>query len=706
MNDSFKAIAERYLAQALNRPAGTFRAGQWECIAPLLHHKRVLVVQRTGWGKSMVYFLATRLLRDQGLGPAILISPLLSLMRNQIEAATRIGLVARTINSTNGDNWESICDEVLTGQVDILLISPERLANENFRQKILSKILPILSLFVIDEAHCISDWGHDFRPDYRRIIRILQALPNEVAVLATTATANDRVVKDVQQQMGSAITVQRGSLVRKSLSLQNITIPKMCDRMAWLVQTIPHLPGSGIVYTLTQRDAERLTEWLCLNQINAKAYHAGIDRYAVNTTTKESLEQALLSNKIKVLVATVALGMGFDKPDLGFVIHFQRPASVVHYYQQVGRAGRGVEHAYGILLSGEEDDRIADYFIQTAFPTQHYIDIVLGALRNAPDGLSIPEMQRKLNLSRGQLEKTIKYLTVEEPCPISKSKTRWLATPTAEYYTIDQAYVEAITKIRRAEQQQMRDYMVYNGCLMTFLQRALDDPNPSPCGRCYRCALETRLDPSVDPVLSNTAGLYLCHSYHPIQPRKQWPIKGTFTHYPFKSFKISDELQAATGRTLSMWRDEGWGNLVAQGRTLDNRFDDKLIGACAEMLHIWHPNPAPTWLTCVPSIRTPSLLEDFAQRLARVLNIPFVLCIKKIIDTPPQREMGNGFMRAKNLDGAFEINPKLVIQGPCLLLDDTIDTGWTMTVLAALLRKAQATTVYPLVLAYNPQSID
>ena len=466
-----KAIG--YLKTSLNNPRASFRDGQWESIERLLNHKRVLVVQRTGWGKSMVYFLATKLLREQGAGPTLLISPLLSLMRNQIEAAERIGVTATTINSTNDDEWDAIQAELDANQVDVLLISPERLANDNFRQNVLSSLASNIGLFVVDEAHCISDWGHDFRPDYRRIVRVLQAIPPNVPVLATTATANDRVVNDVKSQLGDDIELIRGSLVRKSLKLQNIDIPSPAARMAWLAQTIPALPGSGIVYTLTQRDAERVTEWLQVNNINAKAYHADIPDREDGTSVREELEQQLLNNDIKVLVATVALGMGFDKPDLGFVIHFQRPASVVHYYQQVGRAGRAVDEAYGILLCGEEDDHIADYFIRNAFPPQEHISAIIKALDDSDNGLSVPSLQGFLNLRQSQIEKTLKYLTVESPSPVTKIGSKWQVTAAAETYSVDQEYIEEITAIRRAEQEQMQDYMQHPGCLMAFLQKLL-----------------------------------------------------------------------------------------------------------------------------------------------------------------------------------------------------------------------------------------
>ncbi len=691
--------AENYLKTALGNPHASFRDGQWESIEQLLNHNRVLVVQRTGWGKSMVYFLATKLLREQGAGPTLLISPLLSLMRNQLEAAQRIGVTARTINSTNTDEWEQIQNEVTSNQVDVLLISPERLANDAFRQNVLANIATNIGLFVIDEAHCISDWGHDFRPDYRRIVRILQAIPSNVPVLATTATANDRVVTDVQSQLGDDIILQRGSLVRKSLKLQNIIMPSPAARMAWLAQTIPALPGSGIIYTLTQRDAERVTEWLQVNEIAAMAYHAGIGE------GREELEQQLMNNELKALVATVALGMGFDKPDLGFVIHFQRPASVVHYYQQVGRAGRAVDEAYGILLGGEEDDNIADFFIRSAFPPQQHISEILDVLDNADNGLSVPELQRVLNLRQSQINKTIKFLTVESPSPIVKIGTKWQVTPTASSYSINQDYVNAIIEIRRQEQSQMQEYMQHTNCLMAFLQAALDDPTSDNCGKCRNCSPEQLLNESYDNGLANRAALFLRRSYQPLLPRKQWPVSNIFEHSELNGYKIATQLQASEGRALSLWRDAGWGQLVAQDKYQANRFSDDLVQACVEMLQEWNPDPTPKWVTSIPSLIHPELVPDFAERLANALGLPFVPCIKKVRTNKQQKFMENSYQQVKNLDGAFQVTDQC-LEGECLLVDDMVDSRWTFTVTAALLLNAGCAAVYPMALALNSPRMD
>ncbi|GBC61436.1 RecQ family ATP-dependent DNA helicase [Desulfonema ishimotonii] len=695
-----RTVALNYLRTALNNPHANFRDGQWESIEGLLARKRMLVVQRTGWGKSMVYFLATKLMRRQGFGPTLLISPLLSLMRNQLEAASRIGVTAKTINSINNDKWDQIQGELIADKVDVLLISPERLANASFIHDVLSVIAEKIGLFVVDEAHCISDWGHDFRPDYRRIVRVLQAIPSNIPVLATTATANDRVIKDVMSQLGDDIDLFRGSLTRESLKLQNIYMPSPAARMAWLAQTIPNLPGSGIIYTLTQRDAERLSEWLRINGIDAKVYHAGIPSREDGTSVKEELEQQLLNNEVKVLVATVALGMGFDKPDLGFVIHFQRPASVVHYYQQVGRAGRAVDEAYGILLCGEEDDHIADFFIRNAFPPQTHITAILEALDRSDDGLSVPSLQSALNLKKSHIEKTIRFLTVESPSPITKVGSKWHVTPAAVNYKINQVYVDEITQIRRQEQSQMQEYMSHQGCLMAFLEKALDDPHPGKCGKCKNCNSERLLPEQYNDKIANRATRFLKRSYQKIKPRKQWPAHNPMPVYGFTG-NIREELRASEGRALSLWRDAGWGQLVAEGKYKTRCFSGELVTACVDMILDWSPSPVPQWVTCIPSLNHPELVPDFAKRLAKALNLPFIPCIEKIRNNRQQKFMENSFQQAKNLDGVFNINPEPKAYSPCLLIDDMVDSRWTFTVAAALLRKAGCETVYPLALALN-----
>jgi len=681
------------LRQALDNSTADFRSGQWEAIEELLQERsRLLVVQRTGWGKSLVYFLATSLLRDRGAGCTLLISPLLALMRNQIAAAQRIGVKAKTINSSNTDEWQLIGTQLLAGEVDILLISPERLGNEEFREKILLPVSQRIGLFVVDEAHCISDWGHDFRPDYRRIVRILQALPQNIPVLATTATANNRVVNDIVAQLGSNLRVSRGNLTRQSLHLQNISIPSPAARMAWLVQQLPNLPGSGIIYTLTVRDSERVADWLETQNIHAKAYHSNLDN-----EVRIILEDKLLNNEIKVLVATTALGMGFDKPDLGFVIHYQRPGSVVHYYQQVGRAGRAVEKAYGILLSGDEDDDITNFFINTAFPPEVHTQQILNALNEAVDGFSVPQLEQQLNLSRGQIEKVLKLLSLEFPAPVTKQNSKWYLTPVS--YHPDTEKIEKLTQIRRQEQARMLEYTKSQECLMTFLATELDDPHPTACGKCAVCLNRPLLPETFSIELVNKAIQYLRRSDQIIEPRKKWPPQA-LPNYGF-SGNIKNNLQAEEGRALSLWGDAGWGELVKQGKYQDNHFDDALVQGVIDMIQRWKPQPFPTWVTCVPSLNRPELVPNFARQLAEKLGLPFMPIVQKVHKTELQKKMNNSYQQAHNLDGAFGIDSWKGMSGSVFLVDDIVDSRWTFTVIAALLRRANSGVVFPVALALN-----
>lgn len=669
-----------------------FRNDQWEAIDALTRRReRILLVKRTGWGKSVVYFLATRVLRDRGSGPTLLISPLLALMRNQILAAQRIGIRAATINSSNRESWDQVKRELLADRVDVLLISPERLANEDFREDWLLPIASKIGLFVVDEAHCISDWGHDFRPDYLRVVRVLQALPRNVPVLATTATANDRVVEDVTKQLGPRLSVMRGALARDSLRLQNIHLPSKAERMAWLVENVPALPGSGVIYTLTIRDAQRLANFLQSEHIDAHPYWGGLEG-----EQRECLEDRLLKNEVKALVATTALGMGYDKPDLGFVIHFQRPSSVVHYYQQVGRAGRAVEEAFGILLSGDEDEEITDYFIRTAFPPAANVEEVLSVLQEAEDGLSIPMMLRHLNLRYSQVEKVLKILAVQSPAPVSKRRHRWYANPAK--YAPDQEKAAMLTHIRKLEQATMLEYLYTDECLMAFLRRELNDPTAEPCGRCVNCAGHALISEEVSEILLRRAMSFLRRSDQTFQPRKRWPsvVKMGLGW----SGNINEALLPEQGRTLCIWGDAGWGDLVRRGKQVEGRFDDKLVDGTMDLiLHRWQPDPFPKWVTCVPSLKNPTLVPDFARRLAVALGLPFVPIIKKCRQTEPQKTMQNSFQQVNNLCGAFRIEDWEGREGPVLLFDDMVDSRWTFTITSALLRNAGSGQVFPFALA-------
>lgn len=687
--------AQQLLQTALANPTAEFRDGQWEAIDALVNHRqKLLVVQRTGWGKSSVYFISTKIFRDRGMGPTIIVSPLLALMRNQIESAQRLGIDAETMNSTNQNDWQAVTQRILNNQIDCLLISPERLANDNFIETVLQPIADRIALMVIDEAHCISDWGHDFRPDYRRIVNILRQLPANTPVLGTTATANDRVVEDIQTQLGD-IQIHRGPLVRESLALQAMTLPDQASRLAWLAQVIPTLPGTGIVYTLTVRDAEQVANWLCENGIDAKAYHGSVEAEGFENSNlyRQHLEELLLHNDLKVLIATTALGMGYDKPDLSFVIHYQAPGSIVAYYQQVGRAGRGIEHAIGVLMSGVEDQDIHAFFRDSAFPTGQQVDEILNVLEQS-DGLSLRNIEEQTNLRHGQIEKVLKLLSVENPAPVIKEGSRWLRTPIR--YQMDHARIAHLTGQRVQEWQEVQSYIQDAGCKMTFLRRALDDHDPTPCGKCATCLEQAVIDVAVEPALVHRAGTFLKHAEMVIKPNVQ-VAANAFEEYGFRG-NLPQQIRAQEGRVLSRWGDAGWGRTVADNKH-EGRFCDDLVAAMAEMIQQrWQPNPAPQWVCCVPSRNHPELVPDFARRLAARLDLPFVDAVSKVKDNQQQKGQQNRFHQCRNLDGAFQVTQ--LYQGQhVLLVDDIVDSGWTLTVIAALLQQAGSGLVYPIALA-------
>jgi ATP-dependent DNA helicase RecQ len=609
-------------------------------------------------------------------------------MRNQIEMAARIGVRAYTIHSGNREELDAVEMALAQDACDVLLISPERLNNERFLQSVLPGMSGRVGLFVVDEAHCISDWGHDFRPDYRRIVRILQMLPHGIPVLGTTATANNRVVKDVAEQLGPNLTVLRGSLERDALRLQNIRLANQSERLAWLVENLSKFSGSGIVYCLTVPDTERVAAWLQQKGFSAAAYHAGEETHI----DRPALEQAFLHNEVQILVATVALGMGFDKADISFVIHYQRPGSVVAYYQQVGRAGRAVDRAYGILLSGVEDDEIQEYFIQSAFPSLQVMQEILAALEEA-ESLSQTELMARVNINKSKLDKALKLLEVEGAVGISfEKRAHYFRTPNP--WQPDVERIERLTHLRRAELAEMQAYVTHSGCLMEFLQRALDDPAPHPCGRCANCRRKG-LPSVVSPVLVREAEEFLKGATISIKPRKMWPV-GIL---PDEKRKIPEEYRNAEGRSLCYYGDAGWGKLVRQGKYMDGQFSDELVEAAARLIQErWAPEPRPEWVTCIPSRRHPELVPNFAQRLADRLGLPFCPVLIRTVDVPEQKTMENSSMQARNVFGSLSLKGSIPDR-PVLLVDDILDSGWTLTMAGWILRTHGSGVVSPFTLA-------
>ncbi|HEY2551854.1 MAG TPA: DEAD/DEAH box helicase, partial [Streptosporangiaceae bacterium] len=680
------------------------RDDQWTAIRALvLDHRRALVVQRTGWGKSAVYFTATALLRARGAGPAVIVSPLLALMRNQIEAARRAGIRALTVNSANIDQWDEVYAQIAAGAADVLLVSPERLNNPGFRDEVLPKLTAAAGLLVVDEAHCISDWGHDFRPDYRRLRTLLAALPPAVPVLATTATANARVSRDVAEQLGAGgdgeTLVLRGPLDRGSLRLAVLRLPTAQQRLGWLAEHLGDLPGSGIIYTLTVAAAHETAAFLRERGFPVAAY-TGKDSHE----ERISAEDSLLSNELKALVATSALGMGFDKPDLGFVVHLGAPQSPVAYYQQVGRAGRGVERAEVLLLPGREDADIWAYFGSLAFPPESVVRGTLRVLAQAGRPLSTAALEARVELSRSRLEMMLKVLDVDGAA--QRVSGGWTATGTAWAYDADRYARVAAERAR--EQQAMLGYLSTQGCRMEYLRRQLDDPAAAPCGRCDNCT-GRHWPATVTADGQAAARSRLLRPGVEITPRRMWPT-GLLELGIDVAGKISAELSAEPGRAVGRLTDLGWGERL---RTLltdpppapaDGPVPDDLVEAVVQVLAGWDWTERPVGVLAMPSRSRPELISSLSKRIAQLGRLSALGSLEYAAEESRPAGRSNSAQRVRALWGQLTVPDPVraaisELTGPVLLVDDRIDTGWTMTVAASLVREAGAPAVLPLALA-------
>ncbi|MGW0494211.1 RecQ family ATP-dependent DNA helicase [Streptomyces sp. NPDC003007] len=713
-NAELRAAADAVLTRLVGDVSGEvrLREDQWRAIQALVaDRRRALVVQRTGWGKSAVYFVATSLLRARGSGPTVIVSPLLALMRNQVEAAARAGIRARTINSSNTEEWDTVQDEIAAGEVDVLLVSPERLNNPDFRDQVLPRLAAATGLLVVDEAHCISDWGHDFRPDYRRLRTMLAELPPGVPVLATTATANARVTADVAEQLGtgggSDALVLRGPLDRDSLSLSVLRLPDAAHRMAWLAEHLDDLPGSGIIYTLTVAAAEEVTAFLRQRGHTVASYTGKTEN-----ADRQQAEEDLLANKVKALVATSALGMGFDKPDLGFVVHLGSPSSPIAYYQQVGRAGRGVEHAEVLLLPGKEDEAIWKYFASLAFPSEDLVRRTLDALAHTEKPLSLPALEPLVELRRSRLETMLKVLDVDGA--VKRVKGGWIAT--GQPWSYDAERYAWVARQREAEQQAMRAYASTTDCRMEFLQRQLDDEAAKPCGRCDNCA-GPRFAADTSEEALDAARVDLGRAGVEVEPRRMWPTGLPAIGVDLKG-RIPAGEQAASGRALGRLSDIGWGNRLRpmlSPQAPDGPVPDDVAKAVVEVLADWakgpggwapgapEAQPRPVGVVTVASRTRPRLINSLAARVAEIGRLPLLGAVEYTGDAHPGSR-SNSAQRLKALDGALTVPPALAsalveAQGPVLLLDDYTETGWTLAVAARMLRRSGAQGVLPLVLA-------
>lgn len=685
------------LRELVGRSDAEFHDGQYEAIEALVEgRRRALVVQRTGWGKSAVYFVATLLLRRQGAGPTVLVSPLLALMRDQIAAAERAGVRAVAINSTNAHEWSEVLERLDRDEVDVLLVSPERLNNPAFREQQLPALVRRIGMLVVDEAHCISDWGHDFRPDYRRLRDLIEQMPAAVPVLATTATANSRVVADVAEQLGTGaesvegeVLTIRGPLARASLRLGVLRLRDSASRLAWLLSHIDDLPGSGIIYTLTVAAAVDTARLLREHGHEVRAYTGQTD-----TDERAESEAMLKRNEVKALVATSALGMGFDKPDLGFVLHLGAPSSPVAYYQQVGRAGRASESADVLLLPGVEDRDIWHYFATASMPDRERAERVIGALGDQP--ISTPALEAMVDIRRTPLELLLKVLDVDGA--VRRVQGGWVST--GQPWTYDAERYERIAGERRAEQQHMIDYEQTDGCRMEFLQRSLDDDTAAPCGRCDNCA-GVWFPSEIGESATTQAAASLDRVGVPVEPRKAWPTGADRLDVPVKGRIPADE-QAGEGRALARLTDLGWGGtlreLFAAGAP-DGAVTPQVLGGCVRVLADWGWTERPVAVVAMPSRSHPLLVDSLARGIAEIGRLPYLGALDAVNGGPSGQPGGNSVFRLAGLWDRFSAQHLDIPAGPVLLVDDMADSRWTLTVAARTLRQAGATAVLPFVLA-------
>lgn len=691
--------AEAHLRALVGRPDATLREDQWDAVRALLDGRRALVVQRTGWGKSAVYFVATALLRESGAGPTVIVSPLLALMRNQVDAARRAGIRAETIHSANTEEWEQVHARAAAGEVDVLLVSPERLTNPTFRDEVLPRLARDTGLLVVDEAHCVSDWGHDFRPDYRRIRSLLTELGEGTPVLATTATANARVTADVAEQLAASRTdlggvlVQRGSLDRESLRLRVAPMPDQAAQVAWLTRALPRLPGSGIVYCLTVAAAEQVTAHLREAGLEVRSYTGRTE-----PAERVECEEDLLANRVKALVATSALGMGFDKPDLGFVVHVGAPSSPIAYYQQVGRAGRATERAEVILLPGRDDRAIWDWYASMAFPGEPEVRAALDALADGPS--STQALEPRVGLRRNRLEMMLKVLDVDGA--VRRVRGGWEAT--GEPWSYDAGRYARVEEARRREQDLMLEYVRTPGCRMAFLREALDDPDLTSgwrCGRCDRCD-PTAPDEGPDEAEVAATRRRLAVPGVPLEARRQWPTAMASLGVPL-SGRIPEDERADEGRAVGRLDGLGWGGPLRElVQAPDDVVPAGLRTAVAQVLDAWAP--AVDGVVVVGSASRGRLVDSLAAGTAAHLGVPVVGAVRPDPTRPAgRRDVSSGRRLADVLARLdLDLSPAAAagLAGrSVLLVDDRHDSGWTLTVAARELRRAGAARVLPFVLA-------
>lgn len=667
-----------------------FRPGQLEAIVNTVQGKRSLVVQKTGWGKSIVYFIACKILRQENRGLTLIISPLLALMNNQIEAAKRLDLRVATINS-NMKQAEAKQVYQRLNQLDALIVAPERLGNELFNQQLVEMQVKIGAL-VVDEVHCISDWGHDFRPDYQRIVKLISVLPKGLPILGTTATANQRVIDDVCSQLGENILIARGDLMRNEISIQVNPPQTDGEKLAWITDACLHdarlANQKGLIYCLTVNDCKRVSHFLQQYGISAAPYYSG------NGAEKEQVEQNLAAFEnglVKILVCTIKLGMGYDTSDIRFVMHYQLPKNIIAYYQQIGRAGRDGRPAYAILLHGRQDEEILTSFIRKATVSPKLMAKLIQLISEG--GMSKSELLAAVNIKASKLDEVIKFLMVHDYVYEKKEggPARYYANLSANFdIKAEQVRQEKLLAVRQGEVDQMHEFISLKSCYMQFIANCLDAPDRMKvCGNCANCHHGLLFNYTGD-AYRKAATRYLSISPALIKPRAKWG----------NNKSIPKNLQAQVGWVFCNQYRSPLGEKIQGWKYRKGYLPAEFITANANFLRqqLLTNNIEIDAVASVPSLRHPNFVPGFAYKLANELKLEYVDAVKKTKMGSEQKDLLNNALQQKNVADTVVIDASKVFNKTILLVDDIINSGWSFTVISALLLEAGAKAVYPFAL--------
>jgi len=656
--------AEIKLRSLFNIPH--FYDEQWEAIQKLLKGERVLMIQKTGFGKSLVFqFTATQL-----PGVSIVFSPLIALMRDQVNKLSKLGIPAAYINHTlTPEEKEDVLTKAQAGYYKIIYIAPERM--EDIRSmNVIQRLNP--SMVVVDEAHCISVWGHDFRPNYRRIVNLIEFLPADRPVLACTATATEQVQSDIEKQIGKGITVQRGGLLRPNFHLNVIHAQSQEAKLIHIAGLVKKLPGSGIIYCGTKVETETYANWLRYKGIDAVYYNAGLDN-----DSRVMIEHALMENKHKCIVATNALGMGLDKPDVRFIIHTQIPQSPLHYYQEIGRAGRDGETTYIILYYNPEDEELPKAFIKGGRPSAYDYNKVIDALKESPLGLH--GVIKAVNLKQTAVSVILNDL-IDQGIIISYTQGR---KKVYEYKygagELNTEPFEQLRSIKTGEFEKMKEYVQTRKCRMNFLQNYLGDNSSEKCMKCDNdrgMKIEAR---------ETDSGLKEVEAFR----ETFFPILEVETKTGIMTNGVAASYYGVTnvGSAIHRSKYENGGD-----------FPDFLLRLSLKAFRKRFGNRRFDLVLFVPPTESGDLVKNLAKKIANTLNFKLSEGLKKTRQTQPQKIFESAITKKDNVKDAFYIDEN-VTNKDILIIDDIFDSGTTIKEIGRILKAAGANSVAPLTIA-------